>query len=573
MKGKEILPRPEHPRPDFFRRDWINLNGSWQFKIDRANEGLQKEFFRSETPFPERIVVPFCPESSLSGIGTKDFLVCVWYRRNFTLPEKWKNKRILLHFGAVDYETDVWLNENYLGRHIGGYTPFSFEITHLVKRGENTITVRAYDDNRTGKQPSGKQSPRYESYAGQYTRVTGIWQTVWLEAVGPAYLKCFRFSPDSANEKLTLQLQTEGATRAKVQVFCEDQPVGEKTIQADGLVKLEIPIRRPILWSPTYPHLYRVTITLFSGQEIYDQVGSYCGFRTIQIKGNQFLLNGHPLFLRLILDQGYYPDGIYTARTEEDLKKDILLATNLGFQGARLHQKVFEPRFLYWADKLGYLVWGEYGSWAADAKVYPGTPAEWIEAVLRDINHPSIIGWCPLNETSPRQPLETTRNLYWLTKIVDPDRPVIDTSGYIHVETDLYDCHNYTQDPKEFARMFAPLRKDPSAIWRKYPQYDAPYRGQPYWVSEYGGTWWNQKGEKTGWGYGQTPRSKKEFLERYRGLTETLLFHPRICGFAYTQLYDVEQEQNGLYTYQREEKFPAETIRAINTQPAAMERG
>ncbi|HOJ40221.1 MAG TPA: glycoside hydrolase family 2 TIM barrel-domain containing protein, partial [bacterium] len=559
MKITESLPRPEHPRPDFYRQDWINLNGIWQFKIDQGNQGVEKGFFREETVFLEKILVPFCPESTLSGIATKDFLVCVWYRRRFTIPETWKGKRIFLNFGAVDYQADVWINENFSGSHTGGYTPFSLEITRFLRQGENTLTVRAYDDNRTGK-PCGKQSTRYNSYGCRYTRVTGIWQTVWLEATGSACLKSFRFFPDPENENLGIILQVDGAASGQIQVFHEDRLVGEKNLTTEGLNLVSIPVKQPLLWDVDKPNLYRVVFFLKEKGTFQDRVESYCGFRTFQLKGHRLFLNGRPYFMRLVLDQGYYPDGIYTAGSEEALKNDIRLAQKLGFQGARLHQKVFEPRFLYWADKLGYLVWGEYGSWSATV-AYLGTADEWIEAVLRDFNHPAIIGWCPLNETPLHQPLELTRSLYRLTKFVDPGRPVIDTSGYIHVETDLYDCHNYTQDPKEFARLFEPLRKNFRTIWRNAPQYDAPYQDQPYWVSEYGGTWWNPGKKKEGWGYGKAPESKREFLARYRGLTEVLLRHPRICGFCYTQLYDVEQEQNGLYTYQRQAKFPAEIIR------------
>ena len=576
MKFRDI-PRHEQPRPDFFRQEWINLNGLWQFKFDYGNEGLEKHFFARETNFPEQILVPFCPESSLSGIRTRDFLVSVWYRRKFIIPESWRKKKIFLHFGAADYQTDVWLNEVYLGRHLGGYTPFSFEITDFLGRGENILTVRCYDENRSGQQPCGKQSARYQSYGCHYTRVTGIWQTVWLEATGSRYLKSFRFFPDVDNEILGIWMNVAGNCQVQIEVFGQQQLVAQKTVSACGFTQVLLPIKNPVLWDVGRGYLYRVVFSLLGKGKLLDKVESWSGFRKIHLSGSRLFLNGRPLFMRFVLDQGYYPDGIYTAASEEALKKDILLAQAMGFTGARLHQKVFEPVFLHWADRLGYLVWGEYASWGIglpyQEKTFPLLSSEWAEVINRDFNHPAIIGWCPLNETSRRQNPEVTGSLYRLTKKMDFTRPVIDTSGYVHVETDLYDCHNYTQSVAEFTRIFQPLRHNRKAIWRNYPDFDAAYQGQPYWVSEYGGTWWNGEGKGEGWGYGKRVRSKQEFISRYRGLTEVLLSHPRICGFCYTQLYDVEQEQNGLYTYRRKEKFPAQLIRQINTQPAAMEKG
>jgi len=308
-------------------------------------------------------------------------------------------------------------------------------------------------------------------------------------------------------------------------------------------------------------------------------VDSYFGLRSIKIDPPAVLLNGKPVFQRLVLDQGFYPNGIYTAPTDEALKNDIEISMGLGFNGGRLHEKVFEPRFLYWADKLGYLVWGEFPNWGADHSS-PETlrryMSEWMEALERDYSHPSIVGWCPFNETPRNQDPELLRRIYRITKTFDHTRPVVDTSGYVHVETDLYDVHDYDQNPETFAERYRPLAEGGEAR-RNNPEHDAPYMGQPYWVSEYGGIWWNPgQSDDEGWGYGGVdgrPKSEEDFFERYRKLTEILLNHPRMCAFCYTQLYDIEQEVNGLYYYDRQAKFDPAKLKAINSQKAAIEKG
>ncbi len=577
MGEKHSIPRPEYPRPQMVRQDWLNLNGEWEFELDPGISGEARGLHQGGG-FSKRIMVPFCPESRLSGIGHTDFMPCVWYRRHFPLPEEWKGKRVLLHFGAVDYETTVWVNGERAGFHRGGYSSFTFEITHLLKAGENQLAVRAVDDTRSPLQPSGKQSPRFQSYGCMYTRTTGIWQTVWLEAVPDAYLHSFRLYPDLDQGKLTVQARVEGHARGmalRCRALAEGKLAGEVEVGAHGYLFFTLELARVRAWEPEEPFLYDLEFTLEKEGEPLDRVESYCGLRKVHIEGEKVLLNDRPLFQRLVLDQGFYPDGIYTAATDEALKRDIEFSLALGFNGARLHQKVFEPRFLYWADRLGYLVWGEYPNWGVDHSapaVLERVLGEWLEVVERDFNHPAIVGWCPFNETPASQNPELLRLVFRATKAADSTRPAIDTSGYVHVETDIYDCHSYQQDPEKFAALFAEF-KSGGAAWRNFPQADAEYQGQPYFVSEYGGIWWNpgQQDEKA-WGYGERPRSEAEFMARYRALTETLLSNPRMFGFCYTQLTDVEQEVNGLYTYDRRPKFDPEKIRRINAQPAAIER-
>jgi beta-galactosidase/beta-glucuronidase len=573
-------PRPEYPRPQWVRDEWLNLNGEWEFEEDPGISGEAKGWV-SVRRLAGRIIVPFAPESRLSGIGKTDFMRCVWYRRAFRLPEEWAGKTVLLHFGAVDYAATVWVNGKLAGRHRGGYSSFSFDITALLRAGENELVVRAIDDTRSAVQPSGKQSDRPESYGCFYTRTTGIWQTVWLEAVPQAHLKPARLIPDMVADPprlLVIAPVSEAGIGLTVEVVA--RAGGSEVARATGAVgvdgpclSLELPEAR--LWSPDDPFLYDLELRLLDGDTVVDRAQSYFGMRHVNLDGPAIRLNWKPVFQRLVLDQGYYPDGIYTAPSDEALRRDIELSQAMGFNGARLHQKVFEPRFLYWADRLGYLCWGEYPSWGLDLAVIGASDRvlpEWLEVVARDYSHPSVVGWCPFNETPNEPPRDVIRAVYWATKAADPSRAVIDTSGYTHAVTEVDDCHDYEQDPAKFREHHRAFAKG-GQPWRNHPEFDAPYDGQPFFVSEYGGIWWNpgQKDDKA-WGYGDRPKSEAEFLARYRALTEALLFHPRMCGFCYTQLYDIEQEVNGLYRYDRRPKFDPAVIRGINEQRAAIER-
>ena len=571
------IPRPEYPRPQMVRAEWLNLNGAWEFAIDQGRSGRARGL-PGAAGLDGRITVPFCPESALSGVGHTDFIAAVWYRRAVTLPAEWAGKRILLHFGAVDYDSEVWVNGQSAGTHRGGYSSFSLEITALLRAGENIITVYAEDDARSPLQPKGKQSHEYASFACHYTRTTGIWQTVWLEAVPQRYLERPKITPDLENGAVLLEVPLNGASAGlslRATATLRGQAVGQAQVAASGQVfRAVIPLSEVRAWAPDSPTLYDLTLELLGADGVVDTVASYFGLRSITLAPPAILLNGKPVFQRLILDQGFYPDGIYTAPSDAELQADIERSLALGFNGARLHQKVFEERFLYWADKLGYLVWGEMASWGLDLAnplALERFQTEWREILARDYSHPSIVGWCPFNETWAGQNVQILRQIYLLTKDLDATRPVIDTSGYVHVITDVYDVHDYDQNPETFTARYDALAAG-EAPFRNDPQHDAPYLGQPYFVSEYGGIWWNPgQGDQKAWGYGDRPRSAEAFLARYRGLTEALLKHPRICAFCYTQLTDVEQEVNGLYTYDRRAKFDPAVIHAITAQPAAIE--
>lgn len=564
------IPRPEHPFPQFMRDEWMNLNGTWEFEYDYSASGQARKVFE-KAHLQDSILVPFCPESELSGIGNRDFMNSIWYQRYVRIPEEWKGKRMILHFGAVDFEAVIYINGKEAGNHQGGYVSFSIDITDFLEPGDNRICVCVKDDVRTGRQPAGKQSEQYDSYRCLYTRTTGIWQTVWLEAVPENYVEKVRYYPDCENQAVHLEALVKGSGVLKVSVSYEGNCMGSAVIDmVPGSSRFTIPLRELYLWEPGHGRLYDVEISF--GE---DSVHSYFGMRDVRLDGRKFLINGKSVFQRLVLDQGYYPDGIYTAPTEEALVQDIDTALRLGFNGARLHEKVFEPRFLYHCDKKGYLVWGEHANWGLDItyswSVYPFLQ-EWLEIVDRDFNHPSIIGWCPFNETwdieGRKQYDEVLRLVYRTTKALDTTRPCIDTSGNYHVETDIFDVHDYEQDPEIFRKNYDRLMTEGVLVDRFDDR--QTYRGEPCFMSEFGGIRSSFE-EGMNWGYGEAPKNKEEFMERYRGLVTAILDNDQMFGFCYTQLYDVESETNGLYSYERQPKFDDQELYKINRQKAAIE--
>ncbi len=587
----DTQPRPEHPRPQFQRNTWLNLNGTWNFAIDFGQSGEAKGWPQNPADLDRAITVPFCPESSLSGIQYTDFMPSVWYHRTLDIPDEWTGKRVLLHFGAVDYHCKAWVNGHLIGQHYGGSSSFTFDITDALSSNANHLVICANDDTRSGDQPSGKQCPDLYSRGCHYTRVTGIWQIVWLEAVPESRIDSVRIVPDLDRFVLTPTFKNahRGHTFRAVLLNGKEE-VAVSTMPATSGAAMSLRIKNPQPWSPANPHLYDLRFELCDGDTTIDAVNSYAGLRKFHIEGHKFYLNNTPIFLRLVLDQGFYPDGIWTAPTDEMLKGDIEKSLAVGFNGARLHQKVFEERFHYWADKLGYLTWGEYCDWGMNfgsSQSIHNQQREWREIVMRDLNHPSILAWTPYNETrggatnhfeKHRQAVQET---YDLTRALDPSRPCHDTSGYVHVCTDIYTVHDYEQDPVKFKATYAPVSPDD---WEntpiRFPEMCVPYQGQPYVVDEYGGTWWDPNAveteqaadRKSSWGYGKRPTDIKEIYHRIEKLTAILLNHPNIAGYCYTQLTDIEQEQNGIYTYDRREKFDAKRLKKYFGAPAAIEK-
>jgi len=623
------ISRLEHPKPQFKRDTWLNLNGQWDFAFDFSKSGKARKFYETGD-FTHKINVPFCPESTLSGINYTDFIPAVWYRRRINLTPQQLEGEVLLHFGAVDYATTVYVNGVEAGTHVGGYASFSFEIRHLLHPGSNVIVVYAEDDTRDIRYPSGKQSNQHHSYGCMYTRTTGIWQTVWLEFVPKVYIKKIRIYPNAEAGSVGLHVwlskaishgtikalaSYDAATIGKASVSPAMMRAGKTSVSAmmmgaanvhvcGDFVNFTLSLSQKHLWDIDAPNLYDLSLQLFVGgrtvdaisgasandptnssyvqaaisgvRDAYshtytDKITSYFGLRTITLQDNAIHLNGRPVYQKLVLDQGYYPDSIYTAPSDEALIQDIQLSMALGFNGARLHEKVFEERFLYHADRLGYLVWGEHANWGFDhsnaANIVHFLP-EWMSIVERDFNHPSIIGWCPFNETWDHNGHRQDNNLialvYEATKALDPTRPVIDTSGCYHVTTDIYDVHDYEQDVDVFTERYGSLKKGQGYDTMPDRQ---QYGGQPFFVSEYGGARFSPEDGGQSWGYGNAPATEEAFIARYEGLTSALLNAEGICALCYTQLYDVEQEKNGLYTYERKKKFSDDVyqrIRAVN---------
>ncbi len=597
-------PRAEYPRPQFVRAEWVNLNGEWQFEVDRSDSGLERGV--RERDLAQRITVPFAPETQLSGIENVDFLEAVWYRTTVTIPAEWSGKDAVLHFQAVDHDATVWVNGVEVVRHRGGFTPFSANLSKVAQPGEEaTIVVRARDTHK-GPQARGKQSQLYFNHSCLYTRTTGIWQTVWLEAVPAVHLGRPRITPDVAGSSFHLEVPVSANKpdwKIRATLKDSDGEVTRAEVRADldlaPRLTLQIPADRVRRWDTTDPHLYDVLLELIDADgNVVDTADSYAGLRSVSINGKAILINGKHVFQRLVLDQGYWPESLMTAPSDEALVRDIELSIAAGFNGARLHQKVFEERFLYHADRLGYLVWGEFGDWGSgvgdtgndNQQPTASYVAQWLEAVERDYSHPSIIGWCPLNETHQllhdriTQLDDVTRAMFLATKAADTTRPVLDASGYSHrvPETDVWDSHNYEQDPAEFAKQMAGLVDDTpygNAGGHDGRPISQPYAGQPYFCSEFGGIWWNAEAAAAGksgrsedsWGYGQRVADEEEFYTRFAGLVDALLDNPLMFGYCYTQLTDVFQEENGIYRFDRSSKLDVPRIQKIQVRQAAYE--
>ena len=578
QEGIDLIPRPEYPRPQFVRSSWINLNGVWTYSFDFGKSGKQRGLADSQG-FEEKITVPFCPESPLSGVNYKDFIDAMWYHREITIPKEWTEERILLHFGAVDYQAEVFIDGESVGKHWGGTSSFQFDIASYVTPGNShNLVLYVIDDLRSGEQPAGKQCKNFNSYSCYYTRTTGIWQTVWMEPVPENGLDTCRIIPDLDQESFYVIPQfyaLKQGQKFRVTVLEGGKKVSKTETTASPNVICQMPLKKPKTWSPENPFLYDVIFEVFDSHgSVIDRVQSYAGLRKIHVEGNRIYLNNMPFYLRLVLDQGFYPDGIWTAPSDEALKRDIELSQNAGFNGARLHQKVFEERFHYWADKLGYLTWGESSSWGFDLSsdiAARNFLTEWEEIIVRDRNHPSIIVWTPFNETwGGGEHLERLiMNTYSLTKNLDPTRPVNDSSGGFHIKTDIWTEHTYEQDPDKLRNLLTPTLD--KGVWRRSPKNSILYGGQPYLVDEYGGIKWIPTTEhqfaEDSWGYGEDPKTLEEFYHRLEALTDVILNLDHIFGFCYTQLTDIEQEQNGVYNYDRTEKFDMARIKKIFSKP------
>jgi beta-galactosidase/beta-glucuronidase len=545
-------PRPEYPRPTFRRPEWLSLNGEW-------------EFGAGETPtFDRRIVVPFCAESELSGIHELPGDV-VWYRRRFDAPE---GDRLHMHFGAVDYRATVWVNDVEVARHEGGHTPFSADISSVSQRRDNVVVVRAEDPLSDKTTPRGKQYWKPKPKSIFYTPTTGIWQTVWVEPLPKRHIRRLRLTPDLEAAAIAFEVELDGEGQVELVARFDHDVVGRWSGPAGGG---RLQLERAAPWHPDSPQLYDLEARLVDEHgNVIDRVESYFGLRTIETKNGRFWLNGEPYIQRLVLDQGYFPGGLLTAATDDALRRDIELAQALGFNGARKHQKTEDPRWLYWADKLGFLVWDEMPSFHAHSpEAERRLAAEWAEVVKRDRDHPSVVAWVGANESfglghvDPSARSNFLVQLYKLAHDLDGTRPVVSNDGWEHALTDLCTIHDYSP-PAALAKRY---RND--SAWEQeahgHPVYDPGYgyRGEPVLVTEFGGL---RTAGSGGWGWLEVADAD-EFLSAYRGLIDGLMDPGPVQGFCYTQLTDVEQEQNGLLTFDRVPKLDPNLIRPITQIP------
>ncbi len=588
-----------YPRPQLVRPQWRELDGTWGFAYDDARVGIPEGWERSPDRFTRSIRVPFPPESAASGIGDNTFHPVVWYRREFTQADLrlagWgaQGDQVLLHFGAVDYRSDVWLDGAYLGSHEGGHTPFSFDITRHIARasGPMTIVVRAEDDPNDLAQPRGKQDWELEPHGIWHRRTTGIWQPVWLEAVPVTRVSYLAWSTDVPSGSVTLSLElTErplqpvvvsvslemhGLELASV-TYTQQEPRSQFVImlphQSNGQAY------QRLLWSPDKPRLVRATITVTAPGQKPDVIGSYFGIRSVGWKNGHFLLNDRPYYVRAVLEQGFWPDTHLAAPSAEALKDEVRLIKDLGFNTARIHEKAEDPRFLYWADKLGLLIWGESPSaFEFSPTAVERNSREWTALIRRDVSHPSIVVWVPLNESwgvqhishNPAQ-LAYARALTHLTKALDPSRLVVSNDGWEHVESDIYTVHDYGGTHDEVAANYAnhavvtEMINGISPLGRTTRLIDEPDRGKPVIVSEFGGVSYVTDNDGLVWGYtGAT--SDEEFAARLRELFTGLQASPVLAGFCYTQLTDTLQEANGLTDADRIPKLPVDVIKSIVT--------
>ena len=584
------IPRPEHPRPDFYRPQWLNLNGPWEFAfyeadpLDTIFEHLLKHF--RNRPLPLTIEVPFPYQSQLSGIGKDDVCPSVWYRRQCTVPDEWAGQRVLLHFGAVDYHSQIWINDTLVGHHRGGHVPFSFDITPYLQEQENTILLKVVDALDID-QPRGKQSWCHP-FACWYTQTTGIWQTVWLEAVPQQSIEAVRIVPDIDDGSVSVLVRPNAPCQGLeivAEVTFDGKPAGSVTRSASyPATQLRVALDDAQLWTPETPNLYDVKIALMRDGSVVDTVDTYFGMRKVGLSDNMLLLNNEPYYQRLILDQGFWPDGLYTAPTDDALKADIEWAKKMGFNGCRKHMKVEDPRFLYWADKLGFLVWGEFPanyehSLSGEAKFL----SEWQTAIQRDINHPCIIAWTPFNESwgikDVKHNPETqrwVRDVVQQTRLIDPTRLVMDNDGWQHLDSDIYGYHDYTAGMglvQNYQDLLARARQEEGAGEERVNSgNEMMVEGlrmpeKPVMNTEFGGIGFVIGDQPEGsWGYADMPQTIEEFKQRYEETFKALYALPGNCGYVYTQLTDIQQEINGLLTADRQPKLDVEWLKEINTR-------
>jgi beta-galactosidase/beta-glucuronidase len=580
-----------YPRPQMQRAHWTPLNGRWRFRFDDE----RAYSLPSEIPdWPLTIEVPFPPESAASGIADTGFHRACWYEREFDLAPD--GDRVILRFGAVDYAARIWVNGCLAVTHEGGHTPFAVDITDLLAAsGQQTVTVLAEDDPLDLTKPRGKQDWQLEPHSIWYPRTTGIWQTVWLERVARTYVDKIRWTPQLETYALKFEARIAGdvADDLSIEITLSHQ---ERLLasdryqvvnrEVDRVVVLSDPgiddFRNELLWSPERPTLLDARIRLLAGDRVLDEFTSYTALRSVQVLRDRFMLNGRPYMLRMVLDQGYWPESLLAAPSDAALKRDVELAKAMGFNGVRKHQKIEDPRYLYWADRLGLVVWEEMPSaYRFTRTAIKRTVREWSEAIERDYSHPCVIVWVPFNEswgvpdlTAVLVQRHAVQALYHLTKTLDATRPVIGNDGWESSATDIIGIHDYDANCEHLRQRYGPEIQPEQLFDRRRPggrilTLDGyPHRGQPIMLTEFGGIAFakgRNAGDKRVWGY-TVARSEREFTQLYRELLHTVIHTALFAGFCYTQFADTFQEANGLLTADRTPKIPLATIAAITTE-------
>jgi hypothetical protein len=581
---------PGYPRPLMERARWTCLNGVWEFEIDPDAAWREPR----DVPFGRAIRVPFAPETPASGIGEKDLFSACWYRRRIARPRLEPGERAVLRFGAVDYFASVWVEGALAGGHEGGYTPFGLDVTALLGDSDQPeIVVRAADDPLDLEKPRGKQDWLRDPHSIWYPRTTGIWQTVWLEVLPATSIASLRWTPNLERWELGLEARVEGPLvpdlRLAVKLRVGDLLLADDSYTLVGAelsrrIALSDPgiddYRNELLWSPHSPTLIDARLQLWSGRgNLLDEVSSYAALRTVAVQGERIVLNGRPLPLRLVLDQGYWPDTGMTPPDDAALRRDVELAKAMGFNGVRKHQKLEDPRYLHWADRLGLVVWAEMPSaYRFTRRSVERLTRQWLEAMHRDVSHPCIVAWVPFNEswgvpnlTAIPAERHFVQAIYHLTKTLDPTRPVVGNDGWEAVATDVIGIHDYEEEPRKLAARYASEAVVPALFQRERPGGRVltveghPHAGQPLVLTECGGIAFAEDASGS-WGYSRAG-SAEELAERYAALMAALREIPLFAGFCYTQFADTYQEANGLLRADRTPKFPLEQIRAATRGP------
>jgi beta-galactosidase/beta-glucuronidase len=584
------LPTDPHPRPQLERTGWISLNGSWDFALDPESVWRIPE----QVHWDQRIRVPFSPETPASGVRNTGFYRTCWYRRQFSAPNLEGGRRLLLHFGAVDFAATVWVNGRIVAHHVGGYTPFQADITEALVEGLQTIVVCVEDDPHDLAKPRGKQDWQLEPHSIWYPRTTGIWQTVWLEVIPETAICHVRWTPNIERWEVGMEVrlagrQPEGLTLA-VKLWTGNTVLADDRYAVlSGELSRRISLADPgiddyrneLLWSPSKPTLIQVRLQLLDAQgNVVDSVRSYTALRSIAIQGDRFVLNGRPYYLRLVLDQGYWSETGLTPPSDEALRRDIELTKAMGFNGVRKHQKIEVPGYHYWADVLGLVMWEEMPSaYRFTKQSIERLTREWMEVMDRDVSHPCIVAWMPFNESwgvpdLPDSPAQRhyVQALYHLTKTFDPTRPVIGNDGWESVATDIIGIHDYDANPDRIRHRYGADEVLPRLFKRERPGGRMLVLGshatgeQPIMVTEFGGIAFSPERGRT-WGYTRVETSD-HLADAYTRLLEAIHACGVLAGFCYTQFTDTYQEANGLLTSDRTPKFPLEKIRAATVGAA-----